>query len=214
MNRFILTLMLTLATTMSLMAEQRSDLQEEAGKIASAISVPFYGYDMGSVASVLETMLSDIDAVRAVEIFDSSSDSVIFKAYRTGAKTFISGESITEGRLQGLQQLIHPLAHEQEKIGELRLYYKPNGKDTLKLTAEERAWIKAHPELRVGNEMDWPPFDYAENGEPKGYSLCRKWRAQGLFHRSDQPDRGENRPQIQVYQRLHLAGTARKIQDG
>jgi hypothetical protein len=152
--------MLTLATTMSLMAEQRSDLQEEAGKIASAISVPFYGYDMGSVASVLETMLSDIDAVRAVEIFDSSSDSVIFKAYRTGAKTFISGESITEGRLQGLQQLIHPLAHEQEKIGELRLYYKPNGKDTLKLTAEERAWIKAHPELRVGNEMDWPPFDY------------------------------------------------------
>ena len=45
------------------------------------------------------------------------------------------------------------------------------GKDALKLTAEERAWIKANPELRVGNEMDWPPFDFAENGEPKGYSI-------------------------------------------
>jgi polar amino acid transport system substrate-binding protein len=160
-----------LVSTMSLMASQQADLQEQANKIANAISVPLYGYDMGSVASVIETMVSDIDAVRAVEIFDSSSDSIIFEAYKTGADTFISGESITEGRIKELQHLIHPIVHEQEEIGKLRLYYMPAGEDTLKLTAEERAWIKANPELRVANEMDWPPFDFAENGEPKGYSI-------------------------------------------
>ena len=39
------------------------------------------------------------------------------------------------------------------------------------LTDEERDWIVKHPVLQVGNELDWPPFDYAENGEPKGYSI-------------------------------------------
>jgi len=39
------------------------------------------------------------------------------------------------------------------------------------LSPEERAWIKAHPILKVGNENDWPPFDFAENGQPRGYSI-------------------------------------------
>ena len=35
----------------------------------------------------------------------------------------------------------------------------------------ERNWIAERPVLRVANEMDWPPFDFAENGEPRGYSI-------------------------------------------
>lgn len=41
----------------------------------------------------------------------------------------------------------------------------------LDLTAEERAFLDAHPVLRVSNEVDWPPYDYFENGIPKGYSI-------------------------------------------
>jgi polar amino acid transport system substrate-binding protein len=171
LQRFFLTLILLLASTMSLMADQRLELQDQANKIANAISVPLFGYDMGSVASVIETMVTDNDTIRAVDILDSNSDSVIFGAYKKDDNTYHSGEPIPEGRIKELQQLIHPIVHEQEKIAELRLYYIPVGEDTLKLTAEERAWIQANPELRVGNEMDWPPFDFAENGEPKGYSI-------------------------------------------
>jgi PAS domain S-box-containing protein len=39
------------------------------------------------------------------------------------------------------------------------------------LTGDERAWISAHPELRVASETDWPPFDFQENGTPRGYSI-------------------------------------------
>ncbi len=39
------------------------------------------------------------------------------------------------------------------------------------LTAEERAWIKAHPKIRVHNETEWPPFNFYENGKPKGFSI-------------------------------------------
>jgi PAS domain S-box-containing protein len=41
----------------------------------------------------------------------------------------------------------------------------------LELTAEEQAWIRENPTIRVHNEMDWPPFNFNENGEPRGYSI-------------------------------------------
>ncbi|NOR20965.1 MAG: transporter substrate-binding domain-containing protein, partial [Xanthomonadales bacterium] len=41
----------------------------------------------------------------------------------------------------------------------------------LSLTAEEKAWISDHPVIRVHNEMDWPPFNFNENGEPRGFSI-------------------------------------------
>ncbi len=41
----------------------------------------------------------------------------------------------------------------------------------LQLTPEERAFLQAHPTLRVSNEMDWPPFDFREDGRAMGYSV-------------------------------------------
>lgn len=38
-------------------------------------------------------------------------------------------------------------------------------------TIAEQAFIEAHPVLRVHNEMDWPPFNFNENGRPAGYSI-------------------------------------------
>ena len=45
------------------------------------------------------------------------------------------------------------------------------GTDILELSEEESAWVAANPELHIANELDWPPFDFAENGEPKGYAI-------------------------------------------
>lgn len=39
------------------------------------------------------------------------------------------------------------------------------------LTDEERAWIKAHPVIRVSNEWEYPPLDFFENGQPAGFSI-------------------------------------------
>jgi PAS domain S-box-containing protein len=39
------------------------------------------------------------------------------------------------------------------------------------LTEAEEAWLRQHPVLRVGNENDWKPFDFAEDGEALGYSI-------------------------------------------
>jgi HD-GYP domain-containing protein (c-di-GMP phosphodiesterase class II)/ABC-type amino acid transport substrate-binding protein len=41
----------------------------------------------------------------------------------------------------------------------------------IRLTAEERAFVKEHPVLRVSNEVDWPPMDFTVRGSPMGYSI-------------------------------------------
>ncbi len=38
-------------------------------------------------------------------------------------------------------------------------------------TKEEQEWIATHPVIRVANEMDWPPFDFNEEGIPKGLAI-------------------------------------------
>ncbi len=48
---------------------------------------------------------------------------------------------------------------------------KMAGASAIELSPSEKDWIANHPVLRVANEMDWPPFDFAEHGEPKGYSV-------------------------------------------
>lgn len=39
------------------------------------------------------------------------------------------------------------------------------------LSDEELAWIKEHPVIRVANELDYPPFDFNQEGQPKGLSI-------------------------------------------
>ncbi|NEO84475.1 MAG: transporter substrate-binding domain-containing protein [Spirulina sp. SIO3F2] len=41
----------------------------------------------------------------------------------------------------------------------------------IELTPEEAEWLRSHPVITVTNELDWPPFDYVENGQPAGYSI-------------------------------------------
>ena len=45
------------------------------------------------------------------------------------------------------------------------------GRQGVVLNAEERRWLKSHPQpLKVGAEEDWPPFDFVENGKASGYA--------------------------------------------
>ena len=39
------------------------------------------------------------------------------------------------------------------------------------LTEPEKAWIQANPEIAIGNEINWPPFDFTRNEEATGYSI-------------------------------------------
>ncbi|ASP37438.1 phosphohydrolase [Bacterioplanes sanyensis] len=42
---------------------------------------------------------------------------------------------------------------------------------TLVLTDEEQRWLQQQDTLRVSNELNWPPMDFALEGQPRGYSI-------------------------------------------
>ncbi len=44
-------------------------------------------------------------------------------------------------------------------------------KKVLELSDEERAWLRAHPVIRVSNEPDWPPYDFSVAGKPTGFAI-------------------------------------------
>ncbi len=48
--------------------------------------------------------------------------------------------------------------------------FKENDRKII-LTKEEMKFIRSHPVIRVHNETIYPPFNYNEKGEPKGYSV-------------------------------------------
>ncbi len=39
------------------------------------------------------------------------------------------------------------------------------------LTPSEKEFLRLHPVITVGNEDDWPPFDFNEHGVPQGYAI-------------------------------------------
>jgi len=52
-----------------------------------------------------------------------------------------------------------------------RWYAEDLSKSYLILTDQERDWLVQHPVIRVGNALDYPPFDFRENESPQGYSI-------------------------------------------
>lgn len=42
------------------------------------------------------------------------------------------------------------------------------GEDNLHLTPQEKQWIAGHPVVRYSGEPDWPPIEFAEDGEYRG----------------------------------------------
>ena len=53
----------------------------------------------------------------------------------------------------------------------LAFSYLASAEEIIPLTSQERDWISKHPILKVGNELDWAPFDFAEDGKERGYSI-------------------------------------------
>jgi len=41
----------------------------------------------------------------------------------------------------------------------------------LHLTHDEKQFVRSLPTLTISNELNWPPFDYTQTGQPRGYSV-------------------------------------------
>ena len=61
----------------------------------------------------------------------------------------------------------------EDKLNELRMKWLGYSDDNnlLNLTEEERIFLRNNPVIKVHNEKNWPPFNFNENGKPRGLSI-------------------------------------------
>ena len=71
----------------------------------------------------------------------------------------------------GLQSLSSQELNRLESrwIADPKKRYFPNQR--VELSPAEQTWMGRHRVWRVANELDWPPFDFVENGKPVGFSI-------------------------------------------
>ena len=164
-------LILIVAAVVSPAGAQSLSPQARADVIAEAIATSFYAYDMNAVASVIRTIVTDDADVRGVELVDMNSESVVFEAFREDDGQLRSGTPIPATAKSSMLEISQSVIHDREEIGLLRVFYQLAEARVVGLTPEEQAWIRDNPRIRVHNETNWPPFNFALKGKPQGYSI-------------------------------------------
>ncbi len=63
---------------------------------------------------------------------------------------------------------IHPFQDKNPiKNNEIKIIFTPSIKNDF-LTPQQKAFIQNNPVIKVGGEMDWPPYDFVKNGNYQG----------------------------------------------
>ncbi|MCP4342967.1 MAG: transporter substrate-binding domain-containing protein [Desulfobulbaceae bacterium] len=99
--------------------------------------------------------------------------------YKPGTETGLNAGEKTTGEKIELQitpeekaWLENPEMKTIENKWMLQTHAADIDRKKIEFTPEEKAWLENRDApLLVANETDWPPFDFAENGEPRGFSI-------------------------------------------
>lgn len=148
-------------------AGKAEDGQAVADKIASFTIKAIYNLDTDHLLTSLENFLEERPEIKALTVTETIDQERLLTYFRRGGKG-VYDQPIPE-HLLALDHFKAESVFESEIIGIIDIYYV--GATAIALTEKEKSWIKDNPRIRVHNETDWPPFDFAENGEPRGLSI-------------------------------------------
>ena len=79
--------------------------------------------------------------------------------------------------LLSIYYLLHAssgFTHEQHLIDTVKSIYPAidnNKQNTISLSTDEKVYLASHPTIKVSNELDYPPYDFAVEGIPQGYTI-------------------------------------------
>lgn len=134
--------------------------------------------DTNSLNSLMSYFLKNNKNVHGLILYNNSSSKSIFKIYRLDGKIVVNEQFPTYIKLSRQKKII--LSHGSKNIGTAILYhnFKKSEKEKqqaflkqLNLTQEEKKWLSSHTVLRVSNQQDAAPYDFAKEGKAKGSSV-------------------------------------------
>ena len=128
----------------------------------------------GNADALVNEVLSveaDLDRLRLKGVLERSKEVLYSNTVHAGVLK--KREDLLETINTGLAAIpVAQLAEIEERWipnPDNRYYEAP---DTLvALSTQEQDWLRTHPEVTVANELDWPPFDFVENGKARGLTI-------------------------------------------
>ncbi len=133
--------------------------QKDARNMSNMISGKVFELDTKGIAQTLTPYIKEKPYIKKVEVVDSVQNETLF--------SFEKGP--VEECLKKGSSFSADILYEKEKIGVISLCCVD--RNLLDLSKEEKQWLSTHPKISVHNEKNWPPFNYNQNGTPKGFSI-------------------------------------------
>lgn len=183
--RTFLILLLSLSFLNGASSNGDKEIESLAGKAVNILGEPLFNLNFKTIDLVMEDLIKN-KQVAAIKIEDQLlNDKTVYTAYKHENK-LIKGridknDKLPQNIVKNFKLIEKEIYHENEKIGTLKVYYKKSlmkkaniqgelQESMVQLSQKEKEWIKLHPKIVVGGEMDWAPFDFVENGIYKGIS--------------------------------------------
>ena len=150
-SKYIL-LLLLLTIPLLLSAAVPPKVERSADSLARLCAEPLYNYNFESAQALLKDTLKKNPYIRVLTITDTLTNKEFLHVAQPTFKT------------EETQTLTRQIHYDGKQIGTLQIQYTailPN------LTHAERAWIRAHKELRVGI-LEWEPISMIKEGKASG----------------------------------------------
>jgi PAS domain S-box-containing protein len=145
-------------------------------KIPAAVVVPFDGIDELYNAVAQDRIRVFADVEQTAQYFLGKRNQT--RNFRHNARAPLDENKLFAAVVRGNAELLAKVndgllqitPEERTEITSKWLTTK-EGRSVVQLTQAENAWLAANPRVRVHNETNWPPFNFAESGQAKGYSI-------------------------------------------
>ncbi len=143
--------------------------QQIADEIARISALPLSYLDKVAMQKAIDAYVQAHPEIEGLRIIESLTGEAYVTLYRDGERIISTQElpaSVEDFELYKSNSMFNA-----DQVGEVFLYVDMRLKSELVLSDQEKDFIAEHPILRSHNEKDWPPFNFYEGDQPKGYSI-------------------------------------------
>lgn len=146
---------------------KQSDIQN----IVQMTKQQVFELDIKGIKSTLVPYLKEKPSIERIVIKDTLTNEIIFAIRQHDSKQIID-KKLSFHCPRNLQETLSNIDYQGDTIGQISMCtVQKYNTSILNLTKKEKAWIKAHPTIKVHNERNWAPMNFNKNGIPTGFSI-------------------------------------------
>jgi len=174
-NIFGLSLFLLLFVCKVSSVAQSNDIfanqREVVISLSKVIATPFYNIDAKHMGEILKNYATLEPNIHSIRVYDKGLDEVLISLWRDDGVISLNKGDIPNGLKVASHRISQPIFHDNEEVGKVVVNFYRNSDFLASLTEKELLYLQSNPKVKVGNDAAWPPFDFQEEGEAKGYSM-------------------------------------------